>query len=277
MVPSARRPLRVRRWDGYALVSENRQNTSRLLTPGAQYRRRCHLLGPWTARRFRQTPLRTQHAYFGPSAEYIEGGDSKDYTQALTDSFVDQLKERGHELDYENTRIEAWGESFEGCAYGYSTTLTRQLGLKQPVYVNFDMCVPDTRLLCKADLITHFLLPGTPVRGYVFDGPGGFPMGVFYEGFARQDAGRTGRIQLRIDNSKVTIEAGIGITLYANLCAERPDGRRIPKGPQRSDDEIIVTDDGLELPRGKILWIMASHLSQEKLIQAMRSAKVTEN
>ena len=67
MVPSARRPLRVRRWDGYALVSENRQNTSRLLTPGAQYRRRCHLLGPWTARRFRQTPLRTQHAYFGAS------------------------------------------------------------------------------------------------------------------------------------------------------------------------------------------------------------------
>ena len=69
MVPSARRPLRVRRWDGYALVSENRQNTSRLLTPGAQYRRRCHLLGPWTARRFRQTPLRTQHAYFGSRAE----------------------------------------------------------------------------------------------------------------------------------------------------------------------------------------------------------------
>ena len=71
MVPSARRPLRVRRWDGYALVSENRQNTSRLLTPGAQYRRRCHLLGPWTARRFRQTPLRTQHAYFGASAELV--------------------------------------------------------------------------------------------------------------------------------------------------------------------------------------------------------------
>ena len=69
MVPSARRPLRVRRWDGYALVSENRQNTSRLLTPGAQYRRRCHLLGPWTARRFRQTPLRTQHAYFGTSRD----------------------------------------------------------------------------------------------------------------------------------------------------------------------------------------------------------------
>ena len=72
MVPSARRPLRVRRWDGYALVSENRQNTSRLLTPGAQYRRRCHLLGPWTARRFRQTPLRTQHAYFGISG--LQGG-----------------------------------------------------------------------------------------------------------------------------------------------------------------------------------------------------------
>ena len=73
MVPSARRPLRVRRWDGYALVSENRQNTSRLLTPGAQYRRRCHLLGPWTARRFRQTPLRTQHAYFGTRLVQDEG------------------------------------------------------------------------------------------------------------------------------------------------------------------------------------------------------------
>ena len=72
MVPSARRPLRVRRWDGYALVSENRQNTSRLLTPGAQYRRRCHLLGPWTARRFRQTPLRTQHAYFGTSVTPVQ-------------------------------------------------------------------------------------------------------------------------------------------------------------------------------------------------------------
>ena len=86
MVPSARRPLRVRRWDGYALVSENRQNTSRLLTPGAQYRRRCHLLGPWTARRFRQTPLRTQHAYFGTRSRLEEVKSSGIFLSGGVDS-----------------------------------------------------------------------------------------------------------------------------------------------------------------------------------------------
>ena len=30
MLPSARRPLRVQRWDGYAQVSENQKNTSPL-------------------------------------------------------------------------------------------------------------------------------------------------------------------------------------------------------------------------------------------------------
>ena len=211
-----------------------------------------------------------------PAAEQTEGMDSNDLAQALNDSLLEQLKDKGHELDMENTRIEAWGVSFEGCAYGYSTRLNRHLGLKHPVYVNFDMCVP-TRLLCNAELITHFLLPGTPVRGYVFDGPEGYAIGVFFEGFARAGAGQSGRIRLGIDNTKVTIENSSGITLYANLCIDRPDGRKIPIHPQRSHEDVVATDDGLELPRGNTLWIKASYLSPAGLIEAMRNATVTED
>ncbi len=211
-----------------------------------------------------------------PSAEFTAGMDGELYKQMLTDSFRAQLTERGHELDPQTTQLEAWGESFTGCAYGYGTSLNRQLGLAQPAYVNFDLCVPDERQLCKAELITHFLLPGTPVRGYVFDGPLGFSIGLFLEGFARQDAGQTGRIRLPIDCSKLAVESGNGITLHADLYIDRPDGRRIPLLPTRSDPDVTTTPDTLELPRGRSSLIMATHLSPTDLITAMQAATVTE-
>ena len=210
-----------------------------------------------------------------PAGEFSAGLGPERWYQLLTDSVYDQIKEKGHEIDVQTTQVEAWGESFEGCVYGYGTSLTRQLGLKHPTYVNFDMCVPDARFLCKAELITHFLLPGDQVRGYFFNGTFGFPMGVYLEGFTRQDVGNTGRIRLKIDNSKVSIEGSQGLTLYANLSIDRPD-RKIPVKPSQSFEEITVTDDGLELPRGRACFIMGTHLTSAALLTAMRTATTTD-
>ncbi|MDE2703850.1 MAG: hypothetical protein OXI35_02200, partial [Gemmatimonadota bacterium] len=105
-----------------------------------------------------------------PRAEWYDGIDPEQYRQDLTDSFSSQLADKGHQLDCETTELELWGESFTGCVYSYGTALGRQLGLKTPAFDNFDMTVPDQRLLCKAELVTHFLLPDGTTRGYLFDG-----------------------------------------------------------------------------------------------------------
>ena len=149
---------------------------------------------------------------FEPRAEWYDGIDPEQYRQDLTDSFSSQLADKGHQLDCETTELELWGESFTGCVYSYGTALGRQLDLKTPAFDNFDMTVPDQRLLCKAELVAHFLLPDGATRGYLFDGPLGYPIGLFLDGFRTSEAGATGKIRLDLDPSKVLLESPLGIT-----------------------------------------------------------------
>ena len=160
--------------------------------------------------------------------------------------------------------------------YGYGTALARHLGLKIPTFVDFDMTVPDERLLCKAELVAHFLLPGSPVRGYLFESPLGFAVGLFIEGFWRHDSGAAGRIRIPVDCNKVTVENAAGITLYADLVVDRPN-RRIPVEPVRGFGGIAATDEGLEVPRGMPCCILGLRVSPETLLEAMQNAAVTED
>ena len=208
-----------------------------------------------------------------PRAEWYDGIDPEQYRQDLTDSFSSQLADKGHQLDCETTELELWGESFTGCVYSYGTALGRQLGLKTPAFDNFDMTVPDQRLLCKAELVTHFLLPDSATRGYLFDGPLGYPIGLFLDGFRKMDAGATGKIQLDLDPSKVMLESPLGITLYAHLSIDRPN-RKIPVHPTRDFDGITATATGLEIPRGSEHSILGVLMSPADLLAAMQNATV---
>ena len=211
-----------------------------------------------------------------PRAEWRDGKDIEVYRRELSDSFLGQLAAKGHGLDLETTRLELWGESFTGCVYGYGTALARHLGLKTPPFVDFDMTVPDERLLCKAELVAHFLLPCSPVRGYLFESPLGFPVGLFIEGFRTRDSGAAGRIRIPVDCNKVTVENAAGITLYADLVVDRPN-RRIPVEPVRGLEGIAASAEGLEIPRGMPCCILGLRLSPETLLEAMQNAAVTED
>ena len=210
-----------------------------------------------------------------PEAEWHDGIDPEHYKQNLTDSFLSQLADKGHDLDRETTELELWGESFTGCVYGYGTALCRQVGLNNPAFVNFDMTVPDERLLCKAELVTHFLLPDSATRGYLFDGPLGYPIGLFIDGFRRSDAGATGTIKLTLDTSKVMLESPTGITLYAHLSVDRPN-RRIPVMPTRDSNDIAATAEGLEIPQGCAHSILGVLMSPAALLAAMQTATVRD-
>ena len=206
-----------------------------------------------------------------PDVEWQDDMDPEQYRQDLADSFLSQLAARGHKIDYETTELELWGESFTGCVYGYGTDLCRRLGLKTPAFVDFDMTVPDERQLCKAELVTHFLLGGSTTRGYLFDGPLGYPIGLFIDGFRRHDAGATGVIKLALDSGKVMLDSPAGITLYAHLRIDRPN-RKIPVMPTRDTDGITVTDEGLEIPRGCAHSILGVLMSPDALLSAMQNA-----
>ena len=53
------------------------------------------------------------------------------------------------------------------------------LGLNNPPNNRFEMCVPDARFLCNAELTGRFMIPDTPVAGYIFESDLGHPVGWF--------------------------------------------------------------------------------------------------
>ena len=67
MVPSARRPLRVRHWDGYAQMSKNQKNTSPFADSKGPMPTNPTPIAPLPAIRLHQMLCPTQHAYLRSS------------------------------------------------------------------------------------------------------------------------------------------------------------------------------------------------------------------
>ena len=204
-----------------------------------------------------------------PRAEWRDGKEIELYRRELSDSFLAQLAGKGHHLDPETTRLELWGESFTGCVYGYGTALARHLGLKTPAFVDFDMTVPDERLLCKAELVTPTSCclaarcgatcskaPSVSRSACSSRGSGGTTAGAAGRSLSptpvRADAPpvsdfREPRMSRRLpkkasladprrlqqgDGGGCSRAHASGITLYADLLVDRPN-RRIPVEPVR--------------------------------------------
>ena len=210
-----------------------------------------------------------------PSAKWHAGLDGEEYKVLLSESFRTQLAEKGHEIDPETVELEVWGESFEGCAYAYGSALARHLGLSVPLFNRFEMTVPDARFLCKAELVESFLLEGTAVRGYVFNVAEGYPVGFFVDGLMAPGDSPARYVRVPVDSRCVLVVNTLGITIFANLHAVRPD-RRIPIGPRREHEGITGTDDSLKMRLGRGWHILGPLVSPENLLDAMRNATISD-
>jgi hypothetical protein len=208
------------------------------------------------------------------SADYEPGMDPEVYRERLAAALQRQLDDCGHKFDPASLELEVWGESFEGCAYGYGTALARHLALKHPPFGNFDLSVP-SRLLCKSRLREHNLIPGSAARGYVFDGPLGYPMGLFMNGFlAPPESDSPVRyVRLKVDPRKVMITTAAGMPLHANLHVFRKD-QQIPVKPTFEHPDIRVAEDALELPLDPCHYIHALNLSPDSFAATMRNAEL---
>ena len=209
-----------------------------------------------------------------PSAEWHEGLDGEEYKLRLTESFRTQLAEKGHEIDPDTVELELWGESFEGCAYAYGTALARHLGLKRPPFDNFEMTVPDARFLCNAELVESFMLKGTSVRGYVFNGTDGYPIGFFMDCFLGSADPATVRVSVAIDSTHVQVVNKMGTTLFVDYHFDRP-GRKVPLGPTREHEGITPTASGLDMYVGRDWYVLGLTVSPSIFLDAMRAATVS--
>ena len=208
-----------------------------------------------------------------PSAAVPPSQDAEEYKLLLSESFRTQLAEKGHEIDPQTVEMEVWGQSFEGCAYFYGTGLARHLGLKNPPIEPFEMTVPDARFLYKAEVVDSFTIEGTAVRGYVFDGAEGYPIGFFMDGFLEGDGSDSGSISIPLDSGHVQVVSKMGITLFSHFQVARPD-RIIHIGPERDHEGISGDAEHVEMPLGKDWFILGRSVNPETFLTAMRNATV---
>lgn len=72
------------------------------------------------------------------------------HTRRCSGALRRMAAERGMAIDPAATRVETWGEVYEGCSLKYSLNFQRMLGLERPVEIDFDMTVPGWRGLIGA-------------------------------------------------------------------------------------------------------------------------------
>ena len=214
------------------------------------------------------------HRVITPRAKFDPDKAIANYHDLLAESFQEQLKDKGLQMDIETAEWELWGESFEGCVHTYGGGMASSLGLKQAPFINFSMTVPDARFLCTAKLLESFVVDGSDVRAFIFDGPQGYPIAIFLPGFRPESDAPDRYASLALDRTKVTVVNKNEITLYSKLRLQRP-GREIPIKPDRDHEGIIGTDHGLQIRIGEDWYILGRMVGTAEFLSAVREAKIT--
>ena len=109
-----------------------------------------------------------------PNACYVyvdppESGERREYIHLLTQCIRDHMEKFDLEFDAATVTSEVWGETFEGCASGYSGAFAEHLGLKRPPRMAFEMTVYDTRFLYEPRRWETIHFEGTDVEAWVFE------------------------------------------------------------------------------------------------------------
>lgn len=214
---------------------------------------------------------------FWVSADWSPDLELEVIRQRLSDSLVRQLDAAGHSIDPDFTTLELGGESFEGCVNIYGTALARHLRLRNPLINRFEMCVPDARFLCNAELTERFMIPDSPVAGYIFESVLAHPVGWFMDCFWTE--GQTGYdVVLNVNPTRIHVCNKNGITLYSNLHLQRGD-REIPLGPGHTHESVTITNGKVRIGVGgdsmsADKYILSPILPREEFYAAMRNARV---
>jgi hypothetical protein len=144
--------------------------------------------------------------------------------------------ERGLHFDPERVRLQAFGESFEGCAHTWTSMVPPYLGVASRVRMPFEMSVPDADCLVNSRYLRRIELP-YDVAVYLFLDSDDVPFAYYHRERIRL-ADPTFYARLPLDASTVVVRNCRGDMLYPG---EGQLGLTAPA------DTVRSTADGLEI------------------------------
>jgi hypothetical protein len=97
-----------------------------------------------------------------------EPGALKEYYARIDAQVMRQIMENGFSFDPMIISTIIWGQSFEGCAAGFGTSIATGLGLKTPTEMDYAMSAPDAPFLLDATFLKVEAVPDSDVEAYVF-------------------------------------------------------------------------------------------------------------
>ena len=174
------------------------------------------------------------------------------------------LRQGGYAIDGATTRVEAWGQAFEGCVSKYAATIGRYLGLAEPVAVDVAQSIPDAYFVwLRSRFVERMLLQGR-YHLFLFEAHDGQPFGLFLDGF----------YSLHETVHRAVLAADADAFRLVNKAA----ATRYPLG-RAASDALFERDRRLHVPVGvgfhaenESLYICAENMTLPQLREALANA-----
>ena len=199
------------------------------------------------------------YVYADPPAD----GRRQTRMRMMVQGIRDHMEKFDLEFDPATATSEVWGETFQGCACGYSGAFAQELGLKKPPKMRFEMTVYDTRFLYGARRWETIPLSGTDIEAWIFECRDTTSAATFQARLTdRCFDERAIRLELDATSMQVCL-AGPGLSIW-------PEYRPGAKGPEDNVRTFIM-------PMGdSAYWVRAIGTSYENLKEVVRAAVVVE-
>jgi len=195
---------------------------------------------------------------------------SYNYARDLLAAFA----QRGLRFDPDRVVLQAFGESFEGCAHTWTTMLPPYLGVAARVEIPYEMTVPDSEVLLHSRYLRRVPLAHDCAL-YLFLDADDRPFAYYHRERIRL-ADPTFYARLPLETSAIVIKGQSGETLYPS------DGRC---GTTVAPDVVRATEHGVETAvkarnRGigspePIMYISAPEVSADRFIDAAERTLIT--
>ena len=154
-------------------------------------------------------------------------------TRGWVEHLHQEFKQRGLTFDPATVRVDAWGESFEGCVASYARYLGPYLGLARPIENDFQMTVPDAPFLLSAKFIDKIPLK-RDVRLYFWELADGRLVAIFQKASATVSEPAL-FAQFPLDGLQVEIRDKSGLQIW-------PDKHPHPQGSV--EEQIAQYNEG---------------------------------
>ena len=148
-----------------------------------------------------------------------------DYYNRIVQQMASQMYRYG--LSYDSTRCvsEIWGQSFEGCAPGYSSAIAERLKLAVPAQFDFAMSVPDARFLLAVKQSECISIPNSDIVAYLFQLEDGSRAALFQARLTAQWLDRR-PIELKLDPGDYWVCSKQGKSIWPDNPPAPTDARK---------------------------------------------------